>query len=304
MDNLNICIPGGGVRGIVSSIFLERLEKQGLDLNKVKLFSGVSTGSIISAALCMPNPYKPEEITELYRDLCGYIFDLPWYQPKWLLKGAYGASYDVKKLHECLESHFKGSRLGDVLRPFCVTFYSLDERRGHKRRAQTLFVSNLTPPTEEYLDVKLADLVTASCAAPTYFYPHRFKVGGRWVKAVDGGLVDNTGVLAALATTYELGGCEKLNEMSLLILGNGAKQWHGNAATEPERAWQIPRLAQTLINSIVQSGETMAIHTGRSFLGTRLQNINFSYENPIEIDDVNAIPELEQFAYSTNLLPN
>lgn len=307
-----ICIPGGGVRGIVSAINIARYEKEKkLDLENVDLFSGTSTGSIIAAALALPKPFSPDELVEMYTDLAPKLFALSWYQPKWAMRLMYGAPYDTHKLRDILNVNFGSARLGDVKRNLSITTVSVDEQIPHdlngttlfQRGSKTMFVSNVTPPSEHWLEVPLADIVTASCAAPSYFNPHRFRVktganSSRWVKCIDGGLADNTGIVGASLAAQKV---KQDHQMQIYYFANGGRKWCGDSSIKPESVWQLKATFQKIISTIIPSNETMVRQAAETLLGDNFNAIEpFSNDN-IGLDEYEKMDELIRIAKNKEL---
>ena len=63
-----LAIAGGGIRGIIPSVVLARIEKlTGKPIHQsFDLVCGTSTGGIIAAGLTMPKPLSGDQILDLY----------------------------------------------------------------------------------------------------------------------------------------------------------------------------------------------------------------------------------------------
>ncbi|MDD9950609.1 MAG: patatin-like phospholipase family protein [Zetaproteobacteria bacterium] len=189
-------------------------------------------GAIIAAALTMPKPYSLPEIVALYQELAERIFTRNWYAVRPVSRYAFGALYDIKRLYEVLKGHFGEIRVGDCPK-LVTTVYSTHERRYNTNCATVIFPNVHKPHGPKHYaelhDLYLADVVTGSCAAPAYFHPHDFHHTDRETGATqrrrfrDGGVMDNSGILGAVAAlcTQEEANRTDVKDLSILALGNG-----------------------------------------------------------------------------------
>jgi patatin-like phospholipase/acyl hydrolase len=78
MDNYRILsLDGGGIRGLLSAVILERLERLAPGwLDQVDLIAGTSTGGIL--ALGLAHGVQPAELRKLYFEKGKKIFDDSW----------------------------------------------------------------------------------------------------------------------------------------------------------------------------------------------------------------------------------
>ena len=122
-----IAIPGGGIKGVVSAVYLKRLvNKNHISLDELFCLSGTSTGVIITALLAKPQPFSVDDVVELYQELASKVFKRPneWI-PSWVSKLCSGASYDTKKLNEIASYYLGNTRVGDCPRKFVATIHNL-----------------------------------------------------------------------------------------------------------------------------------------------------------------------------------
>lgn len=188
-----LALDGGGIRGALTLGFLERIESilrerhNNPDLRLCEYFDligGTSTGGIIAAALAIG--MSASEIKTMYIDLGGKIFGKkrkPWAPVRALLR----ANYDHSPLEKALAEVFGDITIGDQERiktGLCIT----------AKRADTFSTWTLiNHPENKYhkynKDIKLVDALRATSAAPTYFLPTTFDVGGGQIGAfIDGGV--------------------------------------------------------------------------------------------------------------------
>ena len=195
-----LALDGGGIRGALTLGYLQKIEDTLREQNGgdesfrlcdyFDLIGGTSTGSIIAA--CLAIGMKVKEITEMYLQLGGEIFEkkYKWFNP-FETKQFLHAGYSAVPLETKLHSVFKEIKLGgeEIKTGLCLVI----------KRADTNSVWPLiNHPKAKYYnsaegtnkDILLWKAVRASAAAPSYFVPEIIEVGGGLHEAafVDGGV--------------------------------------------------------------------------------------------------------------------
>jgi len=177
-----LAIDGGGVRGIIPALALEALEATTgrLARESFDFLAGTSTGAVIAAAVAAGIP--AERIVSLYRRRGPELFRrVPILSL--LQRIAVGHQYDVAALRRMVGEELgdlANWRINDVPRDIMLTAKSLDD--GHP----WYFVKDRSgAPPGRTGGLLLADCVTASAAAPTYFAPWPIETIGL---LVDGGV--------------------------------------------------------------------------------------------------------------------
>jgi len=156
-----LSIDGGGIRGILPLVVLDYLNEQviksGISTSinaATHLFSGTSTGAIISSALMLKNGdnylFRPSDLVGLYAHRGPQIFD----------KGRKEKRNEFP-LKLILENNFGSVVMNDLDK--CFVFVSYDERS----KKPFVFSSR----TEQYRNVSLAKVLLACSAVPEYFPP-------------------------------------------------------------------------------------------------------------------------------------
>ncbi|NRA69260.1 MAG: patatin-like phospholipase family protein [Pseudobacteriovorax sp.] len=309
-------IPGGGVRGIISAVILDRLcrekvphtQKPLLDLEWIYSFAGTSTGSIIAAALAA-EILAPHEIVEKYKELCEEVFQvrggLPsWSICKWGWRIIDGAPYDLKRLENVLESQFKGIRLKDVPNLLVLTTWNEGGNIDNpfKKRAPLIIHNH---PTKQYakhlLDCKLSALVAASCAAPHFFKPKVLEVNHHKYILADGGLVGNAAAfqnyLICRSPYYD----HKVPRKDIVSfsIGNDDMDTFSDVA-RLNVGWAAPKHYREVLHSIVGANMAMDDLSMKTFLGER-----YFYQNvpgpSWDLDDTKSIDEMEKRARELDL---
>ncbi|MGB4846549.1 MAG: patatin-like phospholipase family protein [Saprospiraceae bacterium] len=186
-----LSLDGGGIRGVLTLGFLERLEEMLAKENNnpdfrlcdyFDLIGGTSTGSIIATGLAIG--MKASEIKHKYFELGSKIFGHKTGFFQYLFKGV---KYDNKPLELALKSYFGDIQLGDkekIRTGLCI----------FSKRAETFstWAIHNHPEGKFYEQNKnwpLWQVVMASAAAPTYFLPMFMKdSSGEQGAFIDGGI--------------------------------------------------------------------------------------------------------------------
>jgi len=186
-----LALDGGGVRGILTLGYLEKLEAllrerhnnpELLLCDYFDLIGGTSTGSIIATGLALG--MSASELKNYYFDMADNIFGKKKNIINYISKGE---RYDIKPLRKALKSVIGDIKLGDqdkIKTGLCIV----------TKRADTFstwpFINH--PEGKFYSqnkDLDLWKIVRASSAAPTYFLPINLDLGdGEEGAFIDGGI--------------------------------------------------------------------------------------------------------------------
>ena len=183
-----LALDGGGVRGIISIAFLERIEElltedAGTNVRLCDYFDligGTSTGAIIGSALALGMSVK--DVKELYFDLAPRIFVTSLWRLRYLR-----ARFDAAALSRELD-RIIGNRPLDT--PDLLTGYCVVAKRVDTGSPWILSNNPGAPYWNDNKDYRLANLIRASTAAPTYFDPESLPIapGVKDGLFVDGGV--------------------------------------------------------------------------------------------------------------------
>jgi hypothetical protein len=179
-----LALDGGGVRGILTVGYLERVEEilrgrhggsAGFRLSHYfDLIAGTSTGAIIAA--CLAKGMAVSDVRDLYQKLAGSIFKRSPF--RWgILRARYGAN----QLREYLKDVFKNNTMGSqaIETGLLVVAKRLDtgstwpmsnnpRNRFFTARGDDTFLSNEDYPVQA--------VVRASTAAPSFFAPEYIEI--------------------------------------------------------------------------------------------------------------------------------
>ncbi len=209
-----LSVDGGGVRGIIPALALEALEEATgrLARESFDFLAGTSTGAVIAGAVAAGIPAG--QIVSLYRRRGPELFRrVPILSL--LRRIVSGYQYDVATLRRMIGEELGGVagwRINDVPRDIMVTAKGLDD--GHP----WYFVKD-RPGPERTGRLLLADCVTASAAAPTYFGP--LEIPGIGL-VVDGGVgVAGNPVYQACVEAFEYSTGYRPADSIVVSLGTG-----------------------------------------------------------------------------------
>lgn len=193
-----LSLDGGGIRGLVSCLWLEGVEdalaqagKPGL-VKHFDVLAGSSTGAMVACGLAIG--FTPRQLAEFYRQHRHTIFpgmaDRLWSRAGRLFtQGVSAPRYDARGLEKVLKKVFGDATLGQAQKPLLVTSYDTIARK-------PVVFKSFKP---EHADLPMWEVCRASSAAPTYFGAHPMTFEGRKRAMIDGGVVANNPTACAIA---------------------------------------------------------------------------------------------------------
>src|SRR5262245_19317245 len=210
-----LSIDGGGIRGIVTVVLMERLcAEPGLSgwLDGVDFIAGTSTGGLLTLGLAAGKQLA--DIHDLYVNRGGYIFQDSLLDDVRDVGKLIGADYDVGHLEELLIDLVGQTTLAGLGKRVAVTAFDLDnEDQDPAKRTYKPKIFHNFPGTDSDGDALAYKVGLYTSAAPTYFP----SVDG----FVDGGVFATNPSMCALAQTqdHRTGEAVALDEVRLLSLG-------------------------------------------------------------------------------------
>ena len=277
--NVAIAVDGGGIRGVIVTRALMKLEAA---LEKpvheiFQLSAGTSTGSIISAGIGAG--LSATRMYELYVELGDTIFKKSWRTRFWPLSRY---RYSNVPLAQALYGAIGGLTMGDFWEKnpaFDVVITAFDLLLN-----KTRFIKPWKP---EYKEWSVISAVLASSAVPTYFPV----VDGR---LVDGGVGSyaNPCYLAAYEARFCLGW--KPEETTLISLGTG----RGPMAIkpgQPDKFWAWNWIGPTL-GAFMSSADDQQVNLVETFFDKLdFRRYQVDLREDIAMDDPATIPLLEVY---------
>jgi patatin-like phospholipase/acyl hydrolase len=288
-----ISIDGGGIRGLVTTILLQRIiASKGLEslLHSVDLLAGTSTGGLL--ALGIAHELDLQRIRDVYVKKGPKIFDDSWLDDLVDLGKLRGADYDIKPLRRELRALFGQATLGELKKRVLITAFDLDNEASepaHRTWKPKLFHN--FPGSNNDRQILAADVGLYTSAAPTYFP----SVEGY----VDGGVYASNPAMCALAQTQDgrYQPTPPLDEVILLSLGTGVNLQYIKGRSHD---WGYAQWVKPLISLMLDGTAGIADYQCGQILGDRYHRLApvFPVGTTVPMDDVKKIPYMIEFADS------
>jgi patatin-like phospholipase/acyl hydrolase len=288
-----LSLDGGGIRGLITVILMQRLNQEpGLEnwLNGVDLIAGTSTGGLL--ALAIAKGLDLQVIRDLYEKKGAEVFDDSWLDDVLDLGTIIGAQYDDKNLKRELRKILGSTTLGELSKHVLITTFDLDNEAPDPslRTWKPKLFHNL--PGEGNDDSWLAyEVGLYTSAAPTYFPT----IDG----FIDGGVYATNPSMCALAQTQDSRNALQppLADVILLSLGTGTSLTY---ITGKNLDWGYAQWAKPLVNLMLDGVGGIADYQCKQILGSRYCRLapKFPAGVSIQMDDVKRIPDMISFAGS------
>lgn len=293
-----ISVDGGGVRGVVPTVVLQRLSDEPRLtgwLDRADLFAGTSTGGLIALALAAGLDLPT--IRLLYEENAKRVFRDSVLDDILDLGKILGADYEVANLRTELDGVFGDRKLAQLPRRVLVTAFDLDNEDPVARTWKPKIFHNF-PGSDSDGEMLLAQVGTYTSAAPTYF--------GSADGYVDGGVFATNPSMCALAQTqdHRIPAAERcaLQDVRLLSLGTGRSLEYLQGSRHD---WGYLQWVRPLISIMLDGTNGIADFQCEQLLGDRYFRLapTFPQGTTIAMDDVDRIPELVDFANALDLEP-
>ncbi len=294
-----LSLDGGGIRGIVSVVLMQRLAaERGLAgwLERARLVAGTSTGGLL--ALGIANGVDLATLRDLYETRGAAIFDDSWIDDLRDLGRIAGAEYDSRGLARELRRIFGQTTLADLRRRVLVPAFDLDnEARDLSRRTWKPKLFHNFPGPDSDGDLLAWKVGLYTSAAPTYFP----SADG----FVDGGVFANNPSMCAVAQTQDRrakAGRAPIGEIVLLSIGTGMSLVYIEGQ---KHDWGYARWAKPLVSLILDGVSGIADYQCRQLLGSRYHRLApvFGPGTSLPLDAVARVPEMVAFAESVDIAP-
>lgn len=293
-----LSIDGGGMKGIISAMVLERLEEllrmySGNEMAAVSdyfdMIGGTSTGAIITALLLAPDEngmakYSAADIVALYKEHGKEIFQKRPLYPINTLFGLFGTRYKTNRFEEVLDQYLKGLTLEDMRKECIFTAYNTANRKA-------TFFSSVSRKKWERENYQIKDIVLASTAAPTYFPPkqiyHEYCRNNCYI---DGGVFANNPTLCVLVESLKLKNHASIGETMVLSVGNACSPEYYEYSSV--KHWGFLKWAFPILNILMDgSEETVHYQMKRIFDNLHCQEQYLRIEKHLEepLPDMDAV---------------
>jgi len=291
-----ISIDGGGIRGLITTILLQRIMAQPA-LNKlldlIDLVAGTSTGGLI--ALGIAHNIAMAEILDVYVIKGPEIFDDSWLDDLVDLGKLVGADYSIEPLGRELHKLLGDTTLGQLNKRVLITAFDLDDEDPDpaRRMWKPKIFHNFSGPNNDR-DQLAYKVGMYTSAAPTYFP----SVDGY----IDGGVFATNPSMCALAQTQDrrYGPTPSLDDIVLLSLGTGTNLQYIKGQTHD---WGYAQWVKPLINLMLDGTTGIADYQCRQILDVRYHRLApvFPPGITVAMDDVKKIDYMIKFAQSVSI---
>jgi uncharacterized protein len=292
-----LSIDGGGIRGIIPVVLLERLGAAAgapAWLDSVDLIAGTSTGGLIALALAAGKSLA--DIREMYTGKGGEIFDRSLWRVIGSLNSLIAAKYELENLKRVVEPFLgRSTRLSDLRKRVLIASFDLDSggRHPHARTWKPKLFHNFPGPDSD--GEQLAWRVGLyTSAAPTYFSP--------FDGFVDGGVYAANPSMCALAQTQDprTPVATRIDEVVMLSLGTGISLQH-IAPKSPD--WGDVQWIEPLLGIMLDGVSGIADYQCRQILRDRYHRLApvFPLGTAVKMDAVALVPYMREFGESVDL---
>ena len=291
-----LSLDGGGIRGLITVILMQRLSKEpGLAgwLASVDLIAGTSTGGLL--ALAIAKGLDLQVILDLYEKKGAEVFDDSWLDDVLDLGTIIGAQYDDKHLRSELWRILGDTKLGELSKHVLITTFDLDNESPDlsKRTWKPKLFHNL-PGQDNDADWPAYKIGLYTSAAPTYFPA----VDGY----IDGGVFATNPSMCALAQTQDPRNLVRpaLTDVVLLSLGTGTSLTYIKGKNLD---WGYAQWAKPLVNLMLDGVGGIADFQTKQMLGSKYYRLapKFPTGVSIQMDDVKRIPDMIAFARNVSI---
>jgi len=265
-----LALDGGGVRGAISTAFLERIEqllreRQGADVclaDHFDLVGGTSTGAIIAGALALG--YGTAYLKHFYFKLAPRVFRKPWWRMMY-----WHAKFDAEALRREIESVVGERKLesGDLRTGYALVAKRIDTG------SPWLLMNNprapfwKDPADKSYVGnrhYRLSNLVRASTAAPVYFDPEVLEIiqGEPHGLFIDGGIspYNNPSLALFMITQLKAFGLTwPTGPDKLLIVSVGTGGYRTSLSSIQARKMLAFRLAIHALGGMITDSQNQAL---------------------------------------------
>ncbi len=281
-----VCIDGGGTRGIIPCVILERIACKFPDfLSRVSVVAGTSAGAMIAMSLAFD--HEPRVVREVIEQTAQAIFSeqkaaIPFARARW----------SNRCLAVLCDELFGKSRIKDATKKVAVTAFKLDNQdEDETQRSCAMSLFHNFSKAETSRKHLASDCVMRSSAAPSYF--------SSWQNYIDGGTFAPDPSLLCLTHVMasELLNVAAENIVLLsLSTGNHKKYFSRQTNNWGYVQWATKMIA-VLWTGMVSQSQTCC----RILLGSRLHRVDPLMDSNIALDEPSALPILVEIGVNHDL---
>ena len=281
-----LALDGGGVRGVVETVLLSRLEQGHTNLLRdVDLLAGTSTGGIIALGLAAKTPIA--RIQELFITHSKEIFEDSLLDDIQDLGKLVGADYSTAGLRTVLRKYFGDMKLRDLNKKVAIVTFDLDNNAEEaSRRTWKPKIFHNFEGVDSDGDVDVADVALYTSAAPIFFP----SVEGY----IDGGVVANNPALVGIIQALDRRAARQcLTDLHVLSIGARKTNRHIEG---DDLDWGLAQWASHLFYILFEGSVDMVTFECNQLLGSNFHRLEPILNENSGMDDWKAIPRLAQIA--------
>ena len=281
-----LSLDGGGLRGIIACVLLERLlEVFPALLEQFDMVTGCSNGGMVAMALAYG--YSPATCRAMIEITGKHIFP----GGSAAVKSAKYSSAFIKML---CDEVWRSRQLRHASKMVVIPTYLLDnlEEDPKKRTAEPVAFTNIDPESPMQ-DELASNVVMRTIAAPTYF--------PAWQSFIDGGLYAHDPASEALRLSISPKGLGKeMRDVRILSFGTGrANHYYEDSGGNYDWGYVqwLPKISHILWDGMVKKSETMC----DSLLGDGYFRLNPVLDQDIPMDSIMVVPDMVRLALEIDL---
>jgi uncharacterized protein len=279
-----LSLDGGGIRGLITAIWLNRLEqKLGSSLREhFELVAGTSTGSLIACAVSLGIPTAT--IVDLYLTQGKEVFPPSARRilsriGRTFSQGLDAPRYDGKGLERVLKQVFSDRKFGELSKLTLVISYDTLNR-------EALVFKN---DRREYNELAIWEICKASAAAPTFFPAQVITIDGQSIPVIDGGVVANNPTACAIAEGSRINQTrmsgDRVDLSQFVVASFGTGETTRPISIEDAQEWGALEWAQPLIG-VLFDGSADSVHYIAKHLLTDDRYFRFQTPLTTAYDDI------------------
>ncbi|AOK49548.1 patatin [Burkholderia sp. MSMB617WGS] len=300
---------GGGIRGLITALLIQDLDRRSGMLARTDGFAGTSTGGLIALALARGVPIS--QVVDVYRRRGAEIFQEngAWLEQRAALAtnaaavdalagpGLLACKYVNTGLKRIAQELLRGGDLSELRRLIVVNSARLWDPAMQGWTACTF--SNASG--NAYRHVSLVDAALATSAAPSYFPPYEVPLLGYFA---DGGVFANNPSMTAVSEALASGLGGDLGNLRVLSLGTGVSRegvcpdavgdplgWGVTTWFWPFASNGVP--AAALLGLTFDTTTMLATQQAAQLLGGCYRRANLALGDAVELDDWRMAARLE-----------
>ncbi len=285
-----LSIDGGGVRGVISTVLMQRLaRRRGLEgwIEKADFLAGTSTGGLL--ALGLAAGYGLEEIRDVYEKESLAIFPPSRLDPLDVHR-IFRAGFGNEALKRVVRRLFGRLRLKDLRKPVLIASFDLDNEAPKKRKRHWKPKIFHNFPFRGHDGERLAWKVALyTSAAPTYLPT----VDGY----VDGGVYANNPSMCALAQALDgrWKAHKHVHDVVMMSVGTGTALSYVEG---PKHDWGYAQWVRPLVDLILDGTTGIADYHCARLLGENYCRLEPYFRPGVRwgLDEAAEVPAMVAFA--------